>query len=80
MLPYTETELEWLQAPPTAGRHQEPPRITRDSLEQYTADAHRLRAQAFARMFRALARALTGRSQAAASDRAPARKITTVNS
>jgi uncharacterized protein involved in type VI secretion and phage assembly len=80
MLPYTETELEWLQAPPTAGRHQEPPRIARDSLEQYTAEARRLRAQAFARMFRALARTLTGRSQAAATERAPARKTTTVNS
>jgi hypothetical protein len=84
MLPYTETELEWLQSQPAAARPQEPPRITRESLEQYTAEAHRLRAQAFARTLRALgrafARALTGRSQAAASERTPAMPVTTVNS
>jgi hypothetical protein len=80
MLPYTETELEWLQGQPAAGRRQEPPQNTRTSIEQHTAAARRRRAPAFARMLRALARALTGRGQAAASERAPDLKTTTVNS
>jgi hypothetical protein len=79
MLPYTETELEWLQSQPAAAR----PQITHETLEGYRAEAHRLRAQAFARALsafgRALARALTGRSQVAASERTRAMPVTTVN-
>jgi hypothetical protein len=71
MLPYTETELEWLQRLPAAGRHQETPRITPEFIEQHTAEAHRLRAQAFARMLRTLARVVTRRGHAAATEQAP---------